>query len=90
MADDAFLEVLRQMLWLSTLLALPVLGAALVVGLVVGLLQAITSIQEQTLAFVPKLLAIVVILVVAGPWMLRLLVGYTAELFAGLPRYGAL
>ena len=90
MPDDVFLEVLRRMLWLSVLLSLPVLGAALVVGLVVGLLQAITSIQEQTLAFVPKLLAIVAVFVVAGPWMLRLIVSYTAELFAGLPRYGAL
>lgn len=90
MADDVFMEALRKMLYLSTLLSLPVLGAALIVGLVIGLLQAITSIQEQTLSFVPKLLAIVVTFVVFGPWMLRLLNQYTAEIFAGLPMYGAL
>jgi flagellar biosynthetic protein FliQ len=90
MPDDIFMEALRKMLYLSTVLSLPVLGTALIVGLVIGLLQAITSIQEQTLSFVPKLLAIVVTFVVAGPWMLRLIVQYTGEVIAGLPKYGAL
>jgi flagellar biosynthetic protein FliQ len=78
------------MLYLSTILSLPVLGTALIVGLVIGLLQAITSIQEQTLSFVPKLLAIVAAFVVFGPWMMRLLVQYTGEIILGLPKYGAL
>ncbi len=90
MPDDMFMEALRKMLYLSTVLSLPVLGTALVVGLVIGLLQAITSIQEQTLSFVPKLIAIVVTFVIVGPWMLRLLVQYTGEVIAGLPKYGAL
>jgi len=90
MTDDVLIETLRKMLQLSLTLSLPVLGAALVVGLVVGLLQAVTSIQEQTLAFVPKLMAISLVLVLLGHWMLRQMVGYTAELFAGLPQYGAL
>lgn len=90
MPEDIFMEALRKMLYLSTVLSLPVLGAALVVGLVIGLLQAITSIQEQTLSFVPKLIAIVVTFIFAGPWMLRLLVEYTGEIIAGLPRFGAL
>ena len=90
MADDVFLETLRQMLYVSIVLSLPVLGAALVVGLVVGLMQAVTSIQEQTLSFVPKLFAIVAVLVVAGPWMLRTLSEYGAQIFGGLPRFGAL
>jgi flagellar biosynthetic protein FliQ len=90
MPDDVFMEALRKMLYLSTILSLPVLGTALVVGLVIGLLQAITSIQEQTLSFVPKLLAIVAAFVVFGPWMMRLLVQYTGEIILGLPKYGAL
>jgi flagellar biosynthesis protein FliQ len=90
MADDIFMEALRKMLYLSTLLSLPVLGAALIVGLIIGLLQAITSIQEQTLSFVPKLFAIVATFVIFGPWMLRLMMTYTAEIIAGLPRFGAL
>jgi flagellar biosynthetic protein FliQ len=90
MPDDVFMEALRKMLYLSTILSLPVLGTALIVGLVIGLLQAITSIQEQTLSFVPKLLAIVAAFVVFGPWMMRLLVQYTGEIILGLPKYGAL
>lgn len=90
MPDDVFMEALRKMLYLSTVLSLPVLCTALVVGLVIGLLQAITSIQEQTLSFVPKLIAIVVTFVVVGPWMMRLLVQYTGEVIMGLPKYGAL
>ncbi|MBA3938465.1 MAG: flagellar biosynthesis protein FliQ [Planctomycetes bacterium] len=90
MADDVFMETLRQMLYVSIILSLPVLGAALVVGLVVGLLQAVTSIQEQTLSFVPKLFAIVAVLVITGPWMLRTLTEYGVLIFGGLPRFGAL
>jgi flagellar biosynthetic protein FliQ len=90
MPDDAFVDVLRKMLYVSMLLSLPVLGAALVVGLVVGLLQAVTSIQEQTLAFVPKLFAIVLVFVLLAPWMMRVITDYGVELFSGLPRFGAL
>jgi flagellar biosynthetic protein FliQ len=90
MAEDAFVDILRKMLYISMMLSLPVLGAALVVGLMVGLLQAVTSIQEQTLAFVPKLFAIVLVFVILAPWMLRVITEYGSELFSGLPRYGAL
>jgi flagellar biosynthesis protein FliQ len=90
MADDIFMEALRKMLYLSTLLSLPILGAALIVGFIIGLLQAVTSIQEQTLSFVPKLIAIVLTFVFFGPWMLRILVTYTSDIILGLPKYGAL
>jgi flagellar biosynthetic protein FliQ len=90
MPDDAFVEVLRKMLFISIELSVPVLGAALVVGLLIGIMQAITSIQEQTLAFVPKLFAIVMVFAVGGHWMMRLIVDYTGELFANLPKYGLL
>lgn len=90
MPDDVFMEAIRKMLWLSVILSLPALGAALVIGLVIGLLQAITSIQEQTLSFVPKLIGIVVVLILAGPWMLRLLMDYTGDIIGGLAKYGAL
>ena len=90
MPEDVFMEALRKMLYLSTILSLPVLGAALTIGLVIGLLQAITSIQEQTLSFVPKLIGIVAIFVIVGPWMLRLLSEYMSEIILSLPRFGAL
>jgi flagellar biosynthesis protein FliQ len=90
MGIDALVETVRQMLWITCLLALPILSVALVVGLVIGLVQAVTSIQEQTLSFVPKLLAMVGIIVILSSWMARLLIGYTTDLFNDLPRLGAL
>lgn len=90
MAIDMLIEALRHMLWITVLLSMPVLGAALVVGLTVGLFQAVTSIQEQTLSFIPKLLAMVLVFVFLGSWMTRLLVSYSAELFTQLPRWAAL
>jgi flagellar biosynthetic protein FliQ len=90
MADDVIVELLRNMLFVGLALSLPVLLVVLALGLVIGLLQAVTSIQEQTLSFVPKVLAIVVVYVVLGHWMLRLLVSYTADLLNNLPRFGAL
>jgi flagellar biosynthetic protein FliQ len=90
MPDDVIIELLRDMLYISLVLSMPVLGAAMVVGMLVGLLQAVTSIQEQTLAFVPKLLSIIAVFVLLGHWMIRLLVGYTTELLSGLAQYGAL
>jgi len=90
MPDDILLEVLKRMMMVGLVLSAPVLGVALVLGLIVGLVQAITSIQEQTLSFVPKLVGIALMLAVLGSWMLRYLVEYTAQLFSELPRYGAL
>ncbi len=66
--------------------AAPLLLAALVVGLVISILQAATQINEMTLSFIPKLLGMGVTMVVAGPWMLKTLVGYTRELFLSIPQ----
>lgn len=88
--QDTIVDLLRGMLWISMLLSAPVLLTALVVGLVIGLLQAVTSIQEQTLTFVPKIAAIGLILVLLGGWMLQRLVVYTVDLFSALPQYGAM
>lgn len=90
MAEDILIETLRQMLIVSLMLAAPALGVAMVVGMLVGLLQAVTSIQEQTLAFVPKLIGIILVLILLGHWMLRLLITYSAEMFGGLAKFGAL
>ena len=90
MPVDALIETLRQMLWVSILLSLPPLAVALVVGVSVGLLQAVTSIQEQTLSFIPKLLGMVLVLVLLGSWMTQLLVTYSADIFGGIARFGAM
>jgi flagellar biosynthetic protein FliQ len=70
---------------ITVMLAAPLLLVALVTGLIVGAFQAATQINEQTLSFIPKLLAMAVALVVAGPWMLKVLVSYTRELFESIP-----
>jgi flagellar biosynthetic protein FliQ len=57
----------------------------LVVGVLISIIQAVTSIQEQTLSFIPKVLAMAVVLVVGGPWMLNQLLSYTAELWTSIP-----
>ena len=70
---------------LILIVAGPLLAVALGVGLVVSLIQAVTQIQEQTLSFVPKLIAVGAVFLVALPWMIQLLVKYTSELFRSLP-----
>ena len=78
-------EAGRTALWPALALSLPLLAAGLIVGLAVSLLQAVTQIQEQTLSFVPKILAITGTLLILMPWMLRVLVDYTHEVFMKLP-----
>jgi flagellar biosynthetic protein FliQ len=75
----------QRALEITMLLAAPLLLAALVIGLLVGVFQAATQINEMTLSFIPKLVGMAATLVIAGPWMLKLLVGYTRELFQSIP-----
>ena len=79
------LEIGRNALMMTVMLAAPMMGAALVVGLLISVFQALTQINEQTLTFVPKILAVFAALVVTGPWLLNSLVNYTAGLFTMLP-----
>lgn len=67
------------------LLAMPLLLTALVIGLLVGIFQAATQINEMTLSFIPKLVGMAVTMVVAGPWMLKVIVSYTRELIESIP-----
>ena len=78
-------DLARNALVTALLLAGPLLLIALAVGLVIGVVQAVTSIQEQTLAFVPKLFAVGVTFLVLLSWMLQLVMHYTADLFRSLP-----
>jgi len=68
----------------------PILGVSLLVGLLVSIFQAMTQIQEQTLTFIPKVVAVVAVLLVLGPWMLSVLTVYTANLLKELATFGAL
>ena len=85
MTEDMVLQIGKDALLLIVYLAAPLLLSALAVGLVVGVLQAVTQIQEQTLSFIPKLMALVVALVVMGPWLLQLWVSFTQDLFLQIP-----
>ena len=68
----------------------PILGVSLLVGLLVSIFQAMTQIQEQTLSFIPKVVAVVVVLLVLGPWMLSVLTVYTTNLLTQLASFGGL
>ena len=79
------IDILRQLVTTSLLIVSPILLGALVIGLAVSLLQAVTSIQEQTLSFVPKLVGIALIVVVGAPWMLRQLMQFTTSFILRIP-----
>jgi flagellar biosynthesis protein FliQ len=75
----------QEALLLMLMVSSPVLGAALVVGLLVSVFQAVTQINEATLAFVPKLIAVIAVLAMAGPWMLTMLVEYLRRIMQAMP-----
>ncbi len=75
----------QDALLMLLMVSAPVLGAALVVGLLVSLFQAVTQIHEATLAFVPKLIAVIAVFAIAGPWMLTMLVEYIRRMFEAIP-----
>jgi flagellar biosynthetic protein FliQ len=79
------LTIGQEALLMLLLVSAPVLGAALLVGLLVSLFQAITQIHEATLAFVPKLIAVIAVFAIAGPWMLTMLVEYIRRMLEAIP-----
>ena len=85
MTDPSILEIALMTMTVAFKLSAPILGAALSVGFGVSLFQSMTQIQEFTLAFVPKLIAVGVALVVSGNWMLHTLVNFTQDLFDMVP-----
>lgn len=85
MTPEMVLTVARESLTVTMLVSAPLLLAALVTGVLVGVLQAATQINEMTLTFIPKLVAMFAVLVVAGPWMLATFVDYMQRLLAGIP-----
>jgi len=85
MTPESVLTLAQRALEITLLMSAPPLLAALAMGLIVSVFQAATQINEMTLSFIPKLLAIFVALVLFGPWMLGILLDYIRELFAGIP-----
>lgn len=87
MAIDFVVEIGRQALEIIILLVAPLLGMALVVGILVSIIQAVTQIREMTLSFIPKIAVVGAMLFILMPWMLRILVKYTMDLFSNIPNY---
>jgi flagellar biosynthetic protein FliQ len=85
MTPETVMTIGQHALEMTMLLAAPLLLVALAVGLLVGIFQAATQINEMTLSFIPKLIGMAVALMVAGPWMLRELIGYTRTLIESIP-----
>ncbi|MGB5256521.1 MAG: flagellar biosynthesis protein FliQ [Woeseiaceae bacterium] len=85
MTPETVTTIGQQALWVTIMIAAPLLGSALAVGLFVGMIQAATQINEMTLSFIPKLLVLVLALVLAGPWMLSVIVNYTQQLMEQIP-----
>lgn len=85
MYDNTVLSIAKDAVWTTLLIAAPILGGSLLIGLLVSILQATTQIQEQTLTFIPKIVVVFLVLVFFGPWMLNILVGFTNNLLIGIP-----
>ncbi|HOJ63109.1 MAG TPA: flagellar biosynthesis protein FliQ [Spirochaetota bacterium] len=84
--DTEFIkELMIETMRLSTLISLPILGIGMLVGLIISILQATTSIQEQTLTFVPKILAIIITIVIFGSWIAGSLINFTIQIFDMIP-----
>ena len=85
MTPETVISIGQQALWVTMLIASPMLLSALAVGLLVGMFQAATQINEMTMSFIPKLLVLVLALIVAGPWMLSLIINFTKQLMEQIP-----
>lgn len=86
MSGDLALQVGRDALYMVMLVSAPMLGFGLLVGVLVSIFQATTQIQEQTLSFIPKIIAVFASILIFGPWMLSLLVDYTRNILVNLPQ----
>ncbi|HET6425773.1 MAG TPA: flagellar biosynthetic protein FliQ [Planctomycetaceae bacterium] len=87
MTPDTAIELTRQAVMMAFMLSLPVLAAAMLMGLLISVGQAVTQLQDQTLSFVPKLVAMVFVLLYTLPWTLHLLMEYAADVFQAIPTH---
>jgi flagellar biosynthesis protein FliQ len=85
MTPETVMDLAHKTLLVTSMIAAPLLLIALLAGLVIGMLQAATQINESTLSFIPKLLLLVLTLFATGPWILRVLIDFTHDLYASIP-----
>ena len=86
MTPELVMNIGRQAIEMTLILSGPLLLSALVIGLIISIFQAATQINEQTLSFIPKLVGTFLVLILAGPWMLQMLVDYIRRLFESIPQ----
>ena len=84
MNEATVIDLARETLWVALLLAAPALAVGMVVGIAVAVFQAVTSVQEQTMTLVPKLLCVCVTILLVMPWMLTTLLEFTRRMFSGI------
>ncbi|KJS87505.1 MAG: flagellar biosynthesis protein FliQ [Peptococcaceae bacterium BICA1-8] len=89
MTQDYIIYIAKEAVYTVLLIAGPLLTGSILIGLTVSIFQATTQIQEQTLTFVPKLIVILALVVVTGPWMLNVLIDFTINLFEVIPKLGS-
>jgi len=87
MSGDLVIGIMQNALMTALMVAAPLLGAGLIVGLMVSIFQSVTQIQEMTLTFIPKILAVVFASSIFGPWMMQKMLSFTTNLFMNIPVY---
>lgn len=87
MTQETVIYLAREALSVVLLVSAPMLGLGMLVGVIVSILQATTQIQEQTLTFVPKIIAVMIAIIIFGPWMLTVVTQFTQNLFSELPKF---
>ncbi|MGD9686232.1 MAG: flagellar biosynthesis protein FliQ [Desulfobacter sp.] len=87
MTPEFVIEFAKQAIILTILVSLPMLGLGLIAGLIISVFQAVTQIQEMTLTFVPKILAVFIGLLFAAPWMMEKLISFTSNIITNIPMY---
>ncbi|MEN9761189.1 MAG: Flagellar biosynthetic protein FliQ [Pseudomonadota bacterium] len=81
------IDLAREALWMTILISAPLLGVALIAGVLIGVIQAATSINEMTLSFIPKLAALALVIAIAGGWQIGMMVDYTRRIFERIPTF---
>lgn len=87
MSSDLALTLTSDLLWTAILISLPILGISMAVGLFISILQVVTQIQEMSLTFIPKIIAVALSIIAFGPWMLKTLIQYAKTLIGNIPIY---
>lgn len=85
MTQELVINLGKEAMYITLLIAGPILGIGLLIGLIISIFQATTQIQEQTLVFIPKIIAVFISLVILGPWILQVFIDYVVRLFENIP-----